>query len=145
MPTNAPFNAKAMLQYVATLVGTLPGLQQVYIGVPESIESKVSAYVTIGDLTPRPFATQVAQRDPDVMVTFAYRVVGAEQTAELLICDLVDALTAAIYADRSLGGTSQNATLSMVANREPRYMAVAGAEFRSYVAVVSGLQTTSTP
>jgi hypothetical protein len=145
MPANAPFHAGAMLQYVATLVGGLAGMQATYIGVPESISSRVSAYVTLGDLTPRPFATQVAQREPQVMVTFAYRVAGAEQSAELTIADMVDELTAAIYADRSLGGTSQNAVLSMSMNSNPAYMAVAGAEFRAYYVLITGLQTASTP
>jgi len=145
MPTNAPFAAGALLQYVATLVSGLAGLQQTYIGAPESIASRVSAYVTLGDLTPSPHATQVARREPQIVVAFAYRVAGAEQSAELMIADLVDELTAAVYADRSLGGTSQNAVLDMSKNVQPAYMAVAGAEFRVYYTVITGLQTTSTP
>jgi hypothetical protein len=134
-----------MLQYVATLVGALPGIQQTYIGVPEAIDSRVSAYITIGDLTPRPHANQVARRNPVVMVTFVYRVEGSEQTAELLVCDLVDALTAVVFADRTLSGTSQDAVMDMSLNTQPAYMAVAGSEYRRYIVLISGLQTTSTP
>lgn len=141
----APFAAGAMLQQVATLVAGLAGVQHVYIGVPEAIDSRVSAYVTLGDLTPQPKANQLAYRNPEVMVTFAYRVAGAEQTAELLICDLVDELTAAIYADRTLAGTSQSAEMTMSLNNQPQYMAVAGSEFRRYMVVITGLQTATTP
>jgi len=141
----ASFAAKAMLQAVNGLVAGLAGLQQTYIGVPEAIDSRVSAYVTIGNLTPMPKANQLAYRDPQVVVTFAYRVAGAEQTAELLICDLVDELTAAVYADRTLGGSSQSATMDMTANTTPAYMAVAGSEFRRFVVIITGLQTSTTP
>lgn len=141
----APFDAAAMLQRVSTIVQGLAGLQQGYIGVPESIGARVSAYVTIGDLTPQPQATQVAKRNPGVLVTFVYRVAGAEQTAELLICALVDELTVEIYADRTLNGTSQNATMDMSMNSQPAYVAVAGSEFRRYLVLITGLQTASTP
>lgn len=141
----AAFNAKAMLNAVAGIVTGLTGLQQVYIGVPEAIESRVSAYITIGDLTPAPKANQLAYRDPQVVVTLVYRVAGAEQTAELLICDLVDELTAAVYADRTLGGSSQSATMDMSMNTTPAYMAVAGSEFRRFMVVITGLQTSTTP
>jgi hypothetical protein len=145
MVANAPFHAGAMLQAVATMVAGLAGLQQNYIGVPEALDAQVTAYVTLGDFTPRPQATQVARREAHIMVTFAYRVAGAEQTAEFMIADLVDELTAAVYADRSLGGTSQTAEMDMSMNMSPAYMAVAGSEFRRYVVLIKGLQTTSTP
>lgn len=134
-----------MVQYIATLVGSLSGVQQVYIGAPESIGARVSAYVTLGDLTPQPKANQVASRNPQAMVTFVYKVAGAEQTAELIICDLVDALTTAVYADRTLGGTSQSAEMDMGLNNQPAYMATASGEFRRYVVLITGLQTASTP
>lgn len=134
-----------MLQYIQTLVAGLSGLQQTYVGAPESIAARVSAFVTIGDLTPYPKANQLAQRNPEVMVTFVYRVAGAEQTAELIVCSLVDELTTAVYADRTLGGTSQTAELNMGINREPAYMAIAGSEFRRYVVLITGQQTASTP
>lgn len=141
----APFAAGAMLQYVATLVTNLTGIQQVFIGVPESIGARVSAYATLGDLTPRRKANQLAYRDPRVLVTFAYRVQGAEQTAELAIGNLVDELTAAIYADESLGGTSQAAEMDMSMNDQPAYMAVAGTEFRRYLVLITGRQTATVP
>jgi hypothetical protein len=134
-----------MLQYVNTMVQALPTLQQSYIGVSEAIAAKVNAWVTLGDCTPSPQATQTVRREPEVVVTFVYRVAGDQQAAELGICALVDELTAAIYADRSLGGTSQNATLDMSLNRDPAYMNVSVAEVRRYIAIVRGLQTTNTP
>lgn len=145
MADPAPFNAAAMLQYIQTLVAGLSGLQQTYIGAPESIATRVNAFVTIGDTTPRPKANQLAQRNPEVMVTFAYRVAGAEQNAELTVCSLVDELTMAVYADRTLGGTSQSAELNMGINREPAYMDIGASEVRRYVVLITGLQTASTP
>lgn len=145
MPAPAPFAAKAMLQYVAGLVAGLSGIQQASIGVPEALDSRVSSFVTIGDLTPVSQPTQQARREPQVLVTFAYRVGGDESAAELLICDLVDELTAAVYADRSLGGTSQSALLDMRMNAQPTYMSVAGSEFRRYAVLITGLQTTAAP
>lgn len=145
MPANAPFNAAAMLQYVNTMVQGLPTLQQSYIGVSEAIAAKVNAWVTLGDCTPSPQATQTAERKPEVVVTFVYRVAGDQQTAELGVAALVDELTAAVYLDRSLGGTSQNATLDMSLNRDPAYMNVSVAEVRRYIVIIRGLQTTNTP
>lgn len=141
----AAFNFAAMLQQVATIVSGLTGLQQEYIGAPEAIDARVAAYVTLGDATPRPRANQVAIREPEIMVTFVYRVAGSEQTAELLIASLVDELSAAIFADRTLAGTSDDAVMDMTMNRQPAYMAIAGAEFRRYIVVITGKQTTSTP
>lgn len=145
MPANAPFDAAAMLQYVNTMVQALPSLQHSYIGVSEAIDSKVNAWVTLGDCTPSPQATQTARREPEVLVTFVYRVAGDQQTAELGIASLVDEITSAVYADRSLGGTSQNAVMDMSLNRDPAYMNVAVAETRRYIVIIRGLQTKNTP
>lgn len=145
MPANAPFDAPAILQYVNTMVQGLPSLQKSGLGVTESIAAKANAWVTLGDCTPSPQATQTARREPEVMVTLAIRVSGDEAAAELLVARVVDELTVAVYADRSLGGTSQNAIMDMSLNRDPAYMAVAVSEVRRYIVVIRGLQTMNTP
>ncbi|GAC1326392.1 MAG: hypothetical protein NVSMB2_25480 [Chloroflexota bacterium] len=139
------FDARGMLSYVNSVVSNLTALQQSYIGVPEAIESQVSAYVTLGATTPYMKANQLAQREPHILVTFAYRVEGSESTAELLICDLVDALTSVIYADRTLGGTTHTVEMDMSMNANPAYMAVAGSEFRRYIVLLKGSQQQSVP
>ena len=57
----------------------------------------------------------------------------------------MDGPTAAVYAGRTLAGTSQSAEMTMSLNNQPQYMAVAGSEFRRYMVVITGLQTATTP
>lgn len=142
----ASFDSVAMLQYVQALVAGLSGMQQSSIGAPESQAARVSAYATLGDLTPRPKANQLAYRNPEVLVMLTYRVASAEQSAELLIGQLVDELTAAVYADRTLGGTVQSCEMDMSDNhRNPPYVEIGAEEVRGYVVRITGLQTATTP
>lgn len=145
MPDPAPFDAPGILQYVLTMVQGLPSMQASSIGVTEAVPAKVNAWVTLGDCTPSPQATQTARREPEIIVTLFVRVAGNETTAELLIAAVVDELTAAVYADRRLGGTSQDAIMDMRLNRDPAYMNVSVAETRRYIVIIRGLQTMNTP
>lgn len=145
MPATAPFDPAAMLQYVNSMVQGLPSMQASGIGVTEAIAARVAAWVTLGPCETSPQATQTAKFEPEVMVTLMYRVSGDQQMAELGVGVLVKELIMAVYADRSLGGTSQNAVMDTRLNRDPAYMNVSVAEVRRYIVIIRGLQTMNTP
>lgn len=139
------FNTKSPLGALVTLVTGLVGVQAVYKGVPESISHRVSAYVTLGGQRPYDKAAGLRGREMSYRISFVYRVAGAEATAEDAVADLIDALEAALYADRTLGGTVESLEASFSAADEPRYVPVAGQEFREYPVLVAVKQTRNYP
>lgn len=145
MPNPAPLDPVAMLQCVNMMVQNLPTMQQSGIGVTEAIATKIAAWVTLGPCPTSPQATQTARFEPEVMVTLIYRVSGDQQSAELGVAALVKELILAVYADRTLGGTSQDAVMDTSLNRDPAYMNVSVAEMRRYIMIIRGLQTMNTP
>ena len=139
------FNCKAPLQALKTLVEGLAGMQDVLEGVPQSLAYRVSAYITVGGQQPKDSAGGLRSRWASYRVTFAYRVGGAETTAEEAIADLLDALEAALYADRTLSGTVESLEADWSAADEPRYVPVAGSEFREYPVMVRVKQSRNYP
>jgi hypothetical protein len=137
----AAFDLEAMLTKVQTIVTGIAGVQQVYVGVPESIGVRVAAYITLGPATPDPKTTGVQYRvEPQVMVTFAYRVAGAEAGAEVKLAQLVKAFTLALLADRTMGGVTSDLHIDTAGAGLPRYTAVAGSEFREWPMTIIGSQ-----
>ncbi len=139
------FDSAAVLTQLKTVVSGLAGLQAVYVGVPQSLGERVSAYITLGGQRPSDKAGGLRQRPMNYRIVFAYRVGGDVESAELAVAALVDALEAALYADRSLGGTVESLEADFSAADEPRYVAVAGMEFREYPVVVTVKQSRTYP
>lgn len=135
------FNAKEVLTKLKTIVSGLTGVQAVYVGVPLSLSHKVCAYITLGGQRPFDKAGGLRQREQRYRITFAYRVAGAEATAEGTIADLLDALEAALYVDRTLGGTVQSLEADFSAADDPQYADFAAQEFRRYPVVVTVKQS----
>lgn len=134
------FNLAGPLNRIVAILTGLSGMQTVYTGVPESIGTRVSAYVTLGGMRVADKATQLLQREQRYFVAFAYRVSGAEATAEADLMTMVDAFIAAIYADRTLNGTAKGVTIDAGLADQPEYRVLAGQEFRVYPIVVGCTQ-----
>lgn len=130
------FNTRGVLTEVATLVSGLTGMQTVYTGVPESLATRVSAYVTVG---PQPeedkHGAGALSKSGRIRVVFGYRVAGAEATAEQDLADMIDRFQVAYYAARRTNLTNtvdSLGNLDHTAASEPEYQAIAGQEFRRY-------------
>lgn len=121
----------AATQLLAVLNG-LSGMGAAQIGAPESIGPRVSAYVTMGGFSAPLHATGVWQREQRFTVMFAYRVDGAETTAETTLMSLVDAFCVALAADFSLSGSVKSILVDSSAADEPDYQLHAGKEYREY-------------
>lgn len=127
---------RAALDYVKGLLDTVTGTQATYKGIPESIQAKVTASVSVGDRDPRDKATQLHETGVNFFIEFAYRVSGNEGGAEDTVADWLDALEDAWLEDRTLGGTVRTSSLDFSNAGEPTYRPTAGAEFRVYPVVV---------
>lgn len=134
------FNNLAVANQLVTVLSGLSGMGVVQIGAPESVGPRVSSYVTMGGQHPGRKATGVVQRETRFLCMFAYRVDGAEATAETTLMNLVDAFFTALFADLTLGGTVMSLEADSQAADEPEYQLRAGKEYREYPVVVTVTQ-----
>ncbi len=136
------WNTATQLAALKTLVEGLPGIGTVYIGVPESLSTRVCAYITMGGQeTDDKRGGGLVECRPRYRVTFGYRVAGAEATAEIALADIVDAFKTAFYADRKDPTTVlRGQGLDLSAGEAPQYQTIAGMEFREYPVVVIAKQ-----
>lgn len=140
-PAPAPllgWDPLAPLAALVALAEAVPGVQRVWVGVPESIPNRVVAYVSAGGFETR--VKNVGGISTVVLryrVTFAYRVMGAEDDAETTMLGAALAYAAALEDDRTLGGTCNAADLDASVADAPPYVLVAGDEYRLYPTVVS--------
>ena len=133
-----PLNTQVPLDRLITVLQALAGMQQVYRGVPESIGSRVSAYVALAGQRLVDKTGGLVQREARYFVGFAYRVGGAEANAENTLAALVDAFITAMLAERrsNLGGTVDSVSLDLSLSDAPEYQPVAGQEFRVFPVLV---------
>jgi hypothetical protein len=142
----APWSTPGPFTALATLVAGLIGVQWSQVGVPESVPAQVGAYLTLGGQQVDNKATGgLMQRRLSYRVVFCYALDGAETTAETTIAALIDAFIAAIFADRTLGGTLESLDVDASEADQPRYVGVAGAEFREYPLRITGVQRSTFP
>lgn len=139
------FDSAPPLAAVVTLVTGLPGMQSVFLGVPESLPTRVGAYVTLGNQTIIDRATGgLLQREMRIRVVLGYRVAAQEQGAEQAVAAALDALQAAVYSDRKNNGPlSQllaSVRLEMTLAENAEYEGIAGQEFRRLPLVIIGTQ-----
>jgi hypothetical protein len=123
-------------ELVALLEGTSmvsAGLQHVYVGVPESLASKLSAYVYFRKYPPTNKTNDLLQRKVDYYILFGYRVSNDEAGAEFALGDVLDAFDSAFYALRAggLNGKVADCGEAQIGERE-EYEVYAGQEFRSH-------------
>lgn len=137
------YNTTAVANALVTTLSGLSGMGAVQIGAPESVGHRVVSYVTMGSQSTTRKATGIMQRESRFFVMFAYRVDGAEATAETTLMGLVDAFFVALQADLTLGGAVHAAEFSSLAADEPEYQLRAGKEYREYPVVVTVIQRDS--
>ena len=130
------FNSGGVARALVTVLEGLSGMGDVQIGAPESMSTRVSAYVTLGSQQGTRKTTGTTQRETRFFVMLAYRVDGAESTAETTLMSLADAFMVAIDADKTLGGVVVDAVANSQAADEPDYQLRAGKEFREYPIMV---------
>jgi hypothetical protein len=130
----------ALNRLVAVLQG-IAGIQHVYLGAPESLDSLVNVYVTLDRWQLRDVAIGgLLSHDIDVAITFGYAVAGAEQTVEADLGTKIGATITALLAERRtrLNGTVNQMGLPDFSRAsEPQYAAIAGSEFRLYPGIVA--------
>lgn len=132
------WDAEAGLDALVALLQSIPGMQSVRVGAPETLPTTVTCYVTLGGVRPFDKALQLLQRDTNYLITWGYRVAGAEANAERKLCEFVDQACEKLYTARKddaspLKGVTVNATLA----DEPQYQAIAGQEVRRYPIIVT--------
>ena len=134
------YNNSAVAARLQTILAGLSGMGAAQIGAPESVGPKVSSYVTMGSQSTNRKVTGIMQRETRFFVMFAYRVDGAEATAEATLMALVDAFLVALQADLTLAGTVHSLEANSLAADEPEYQLRAGKEYREYPIVVTVVQ-----
>ena len=137
------YNSGAVATALVTVLESLSGMGNVQIGAPESLSTRVSAYVTLGSQTTTRKANGIKQRETRFFVMLAYRVDGAEATAETILMGLADAFMNALDADLTLGGVMVDLTADSQAADEPEYQSRSGKEFREYPIMVTVTQRDS--
>ncbi len=137
------FNSTAVANQLVTLLTGLSGMGSAQIGAPETFGPRVGSYVTMGSQNTVRKATGVIQRETRFFCMIAYRVDGAEATAETTLMALVDAFMAALHADLTLSGTVTGLEANSLAADEPDYQLRAGKEYREYPVVVTVTQRDS--
>lgn len=137
------YNSAAVAAQLKTVLEGLSGMGAVQIGAPESVGPRVSAYVTLGGQANERKATGIMQRETRFYCMLAYRVDGAETTAETTLMDLADAFLNALHADLTLAGTVEALSADSVAADEPDYQLRAGKEYREYPIIVTVIQRDS--
>ena len=130
------YNSGAVASALVTLMSGLAGMGSVQIGAPESMPTTVSGYVTLGSQQAVRKTTGTTQRETRFFCMLAYRVDGAEATAETTLMGLADAFMVALDADKTLGGVVHDAVANSQAADEPDYQLRAGKEFREYPIMV---------
>lgn len=134
------YNSSGAANALVTLLTGLTGMGNVQIGSPESMTTRVSAFVTLGSQSTTRKATGITQRETRFFVMLAYRVDGAEATAETTLMGLADAFMDALAADKTLGGVCVDLEANSLAADEPDYQLRAGKEHREYPIVVTVTQ-----
>lgn len=130
-------NSTAILQALKALVEGLGSEWSVSIGQPENLPRQRTAWV---ELAAQPVMDRAVgglmQRDGEYLIVIAYRVRGGESTAELALAGIVDELTRAFYADRTLGGVGTNGSLDFGLAGTGDYQPIVGQEWRVYPVLV---------
>lgn len=136
------FDVEAALNGLAALVTTIPSVESVQIGAPESLSHRIAAWVTIGD--PRviePEVTGVYKLDLSLIAWFGYVVEGSESASEAQLADYISEITRRMIQNRigTVGGVGRNLNgsvdrmdLPQAAAGMAEYTLFAGAEVRTY-------------
>lgn len=134
------FNNTAVANRLVAILQGLTGMGTAQIGVPESVGPRVGAYVSLGSQTTTRRVIGTVYRETHFFCLFAYRVDGAEATAETTLMGLVDAFFEALFDDLTLVGTVKSLEANSQGADEPDYQLRAGKEYREYPVQVTVVQ-----
>lgn len=140
------FDIEAALNGMAELVRTVPAMESVGIGAPESLSTRIAAWVTVGDpgeIGPREVG--IYELPMNLIVWFGYAIGGAEGAAEAQLADYISNLTMHIIQNRmntvtgnavtvtpNLNGAVARMELPQAAAGVADYTLMAGEEARTY-------------
>jgi hypothetical protein len=140
------FNIEAALDGMAELIRTVPAMESVQIGAPESLSHRIAAWVTVGDpgeIGPR--ETGIYELPVNLIVWFGYAIGGAEGAAEAQLADYISNLTMHVIQNRMntvtgntvtvtpfLNGSVARMELPQAAAGVADYTLMAGEEARTY-------------
>jgi len=135
----------APLNRLVAVLEALPGMQAVYVGVPESPGSQVVAYIALAGQRTVVQPVGVLRRDANYFIGFAYAVEGAEASAETTLAAWVDALAVALTVEKrtDLAGTCDAMDWDFSLGDSPTYQPIAGREFRVFPVLVTVTQSTT--
>lgn len=133
-------NNGAVAAQLVTILSGLTGMGFSQIGAPESFGTQVGSFVSLGSQSIQRKAVGTTRRATRFFVMLAYRVDGAESTAETTLIDLVDELIVVLHNDLTLNGTVVDMEVSSLAADEPDYQLRAGKEYREYPIVITTYQ-----
>lgn len=136
------FDVEAALNGLAALVQTIPSMETVQVGAPESLSHRISAWVTAGDPgVIEPVVQGVYDLPINLIVWFGYTVEGAEGAAEAQLADYITELVRRLIQNRTgtvggvtrnLNGTCDRLDLPQAAAGTADYTSMAGQEVRTY-------------
>jgi hypothetical protein len=127
----AGFDVEAALNGLAALVTTIPAIESVQIGAPESLSTRISVWVTVGD--PGEVGSRVVgvyELPLNLIVWMGYVVEGNEQAAEALLGDYIGELVRRLISNRA--GTVDGVTRNLNGSGVSDYTSMAGQEARTY-------------
>lgn len=148
------FDVEAALNGLAALVSTIPAIESVQVGAPESLSARISTWVTAGDpgvIAPR--VTSSYDLPMNLVVWFGYVVEGSEQAAEAQLADWITELVRRIIQNRfqavsgnavtvtpNLNGSVTRMDLPQAAAGVADYTIMAGQESRTYPLAIRVIQ-----
>lgn len=148
------FDVEAALNGLAALVSTIPAIEDVQIGAPESLSARITAWLTVGDLQDvGPRATSVYELPINLIVWFGYVVEGSEQAAEAMLADWISELVRrmiqnrfqsvtgnSVTVTRNLNGAVDRMNLPSPAAGPADYAMMAGQEARTFPVAIRVIQ-----
>lgn len=148
------FDIEAALNGLAALVGTIPAMESVQIGAPESLSVRISAWVTIGDPgVVEPRVTGVYDMPVNLVCWFGYAVEGSEQASEAQLADWLSELVRrtiqnraetvtgnSLTVTRNLNGSVDRMELPQAAAGTADYTLMAGLEVRTFPVAIRIVQ-----
>jgi hypothetical protein len=138
----AGFDVESALNGLAALVATIPSMESVQIGAPESPPTRIQAWVTMGD--PGEVGSRIAvvyELPINLIVWFGYVVEGSEQAAEAQLADYISELVRRMIQNRAgtvdgvarnLNGSVTRMDLPQAAAGVADYTRMAGQEARTF-------------
>lgn len=136
------FDVEAALNGLAALVTTIPSIESVQIGAPESLSHRIAAWVTLGDPgIIEPEMNGIYVLPINLIAWFGYVVEGSEGAAEAQLADYVTEITRRMIQNRAgtvsgvtrnLNGSVDRMDLPQAAAGISEYTLFAGAEVRTY-------------